>query len=72
MYYISLAMFLFITHDVGKTFGFEAKDQERMLETFLVQNGGFIKARGQDLWAEKSCPGFMRSSQWYTYKLGGG
>ena len=27
-------------------------DQERILETTLVQNGSFIRAGGQDLWAE--------------------
>ena len=31
-----------------------ADDQERVLETSLVQNGGFTKARGQDLWAERA------------------
>ena len=28
-----------------------ADDQERILETSLVQNGGFIKAQGQNPWA---------------------
>ena len=28
-----------------------ADDQERILEASLVQNGGFIKAQGQDPWA---------------------
>jgi len=32
--------------------GSRANGQERILETSLVQNGGFIKARGQDPWAE--------------------
>ena len=31
-----------------------AKDQERILETPLVQNWWFIKARGQDPWAERA------------------
>ena len=31
-----------------------AYDQERILETSWVQRGGFIKARGQDLWAERA------------------
>ena len=29
-------------------------DQERILETTLVQNGSFIKAWGQDLWAGRA------------------
>ena len=29
-------------------------DQERILETSLVQNGGFINVRGQDPWAGKA------------------
>ena len=31
-----------------------AEDQERILETSLVQNGGFINVRGQDPWAGKA------------------
>ena len=31
-----------------------AEDQERIHETSLVQNGGFIKAQGQDLWAGRA------------------
>ena len=31
-----------------KTLGFKAKSQERILETSLVQEGDFIKARGQN------------------------
>ena len=35
-----------------------ADDQERILEMSLVQNGGFIKARGQDLWVGRgAAPG---------------
>jgi len=39
--------------DVGKTLGFEANSQERILETPLVQKGDFIKAWGWDPWAER-------------------
>ena len=39
--------------DVGKTLGFDADGQEGILETSLVQKGGFIKAQGQDPWAER-------------------
>ena len=31
-----------------------ANDQERILEASLVQNWWFIKARGQDGWAERA------------------
>ena len=31
-----------------------ADEQERILETSVVQNGGFIKAWGQDPWAGKA------------------
>ena len=31
-----------------------ANDQQRILETSLLQNGGFIKAWGQDLWAGRA------------------
>ena len=31
-----------------------ADDQERILEASLVQNWWFIKARGQDGWAERA------------------
>jgi len=34
-----------------------AQGQERILEMSLVQKGGFIKARGQDLWAERAVLG---------------
>lgn len=43
--------------DVGKTLGFRAYCQERILEIYLVQKSGFIKALGQDLWAEGGAPG---------------
>ena len=32
-----------------------ANDQERIPEMSLVQNGGFIKARGLDQWTGRSC-----------------
>ena len=32
-----------------------------MLEMSCVQKGIFIKARGQDPWAERSCTGVVRS-----------
>lgn len=31
-----------------------ANGKERVLEMSLVQNGGFIKAGGQDVWAERA------------------
>ena len=31
-----------------------ADNQERILKMSLVQNGGFIKARGQALWARRA------------------
>ena len=34
-----------------------ADDKEGILETSLVQKGGFIKARGQDPWAERAALG---------------
>ena len=43
--------------DVGKMLGFEANGQERILEMSLVQKRGFIKAQGQDPWAERAAPG---------------
>jgi len=44
--------------DVGKTLlGFEVDGQESILETSLVQKGGFIKAQGQDPWAERTVVG---------------
>ena len=40
-----------------------ADDQERILEVSLVQNWWFIKARGQDPWAERAaapdCEGWL-------------
>ena len=42
--------------DVGKTLGFKVYGQERILEMSLVQKG-FIKAPGQDLWAERAALG---------------
>ena len=37
--------------------GFRANSEERILETSLVQKGGFIKAQGHDLWAERAALG---------------
>ena len=34
--------------------GLEANSQERFFEIPLVQKGGFIKAQGQDPWAERA------------------
>ena len=40
-----------------------ADDQERILEASLVQNSWFIKAQGQDPWAERAaapgCEGWL-------------
>ena len=56
------------TTDIEKILGFGANGQERIPETFLVQEGGFIKAQGQDQWAE-SCTRLMRCGPLYTFKL---
>ena len=37
--------------------GSGAEGQERILETSLVQKGDFIKALGQDPWAERAALG---------------
>ena len=37
--------------------GSQADGQERILGTSLVQKGGFIKAQGQDPWAERAALG---------------
>ena len=37
--------------------GFEADGQERILQMSSVQKGVFIKAWGQDLWAERAAQG---------------
>ena len=42
--------------NVGEVGGVWSDSQERILETSLVQNGGFIKAWGEDLWAEGAAP----------------
>lgn len=42
---------------VGKMLGFEDNGQERILETSLVQKGGFIKAQGQAPGAGRVAPG---------------
>ena len=36
---------------------FRARSQERILETFLVQKDGFIKAPGQHPCVERAAPG---------------
>ena len=40
-----------------KVLGFRANSQERILEMFPVQKGGFTKARGEDLWVERPALG---------------
>ena len=40
-------------YDVARILGFKADNQERILEMFLVQKGGFIKAQGQTPGAER-------------------
>jgi len=40
-------------NDVGNMLGFEANSQERILETSLLQKGGFTKVPGQDPWSER-------------------
>lgn len=37
---------------VGKTLGFKANSQERILEASLVQKGGFIRAQ-EKAWGQK-------------------
>ena len=36
--------------------GFREGSQERILKISLVQKGGFIKAQGQDPWAQGALP----------------
>ena len=43
--------------DIGKALGFEADSQERILEMSLMKKGSFIKAQGQDPWAERAAMG---------------
>ena len=47
-----------------------AEDQESMLEKSLVQNGGFIKALGQDSGKKSYFPRFVRSGWLYTCRIG--
>ena len=42
---------------IGKMLGFGVNGQERILETSLVQKGGFIKVWGQDPQAERAVLG---------------
>ena len=44
--------------DVGKILGFEANGQERILATFFVQKGSFIKTWVHDPWAERAALGW--------------
>ena len=37
--------------------GSRVDSQERLLEMSLVREGGFIKAQGRDLWAERAALG---------------
>ena len=48
-----------------------ADDQERILETSVVQKVGFIKAWGQDPWAEELRE-VMTGNSLHTLGLGGG
>ena len=43
-------------NEVGNV-GVRGDGQERILETSSVQKGSFIKAQGQDLWAERAALG---------------
>ena len=45
-------------------------DQERILEPSLVQNGDFIKSRGQDLWAERGCLRVVKSGWLHAWEFG--
>ena len=47
-----------------------ADDQERILETSLVQTGGFIKAQRQDPWQEELLP--RACDRWLIIYLGVG
>ena len=49
--------------------GFEAKGQESILESSLVQKGGFIKAQGQDLQAERAALGSQGVAHSILFKL---
>lgn len=42
---------------MSKCWGLGTNSQERILEMALGQKGGFIKAPGQDPWAERAVPG---------------
>ena len=47
-----------------------SNDQERILEMSLVQNGGFIKAWGQDRWQEELLP--LACEEWLMIYQGVG
>ena len=44
--------------------GFEPESQERIPEMSLVQKGSFIKAQGQDPWAERAALGSLGVAQY--------
>ena len=46
-----MALILMKFWNIGEV---RSHDQERILETSLVQNGGFIKAQGQNPWAGRA------------------
>lgn len=49
-----------------------ADDQERILETFLVQNGGLLKHRDRTRGQEELLPQVERDGRLYTLRLGEG
>ena len=46
-----------------------ANNQERILETSLVQNGGLLKHGDRTIGRKSCCPGDVRSGLLYTCKL---
>ena len=48
--------------------GFGANNQERIIEMFSLQKGGFIKTRGLDPWAERAALGL----RWVTDYISSG
>ena len=51
--------------------GFGADGQERILEDVFGVKGDFIKARGQDPWAEGAAWWVVKSAYLYTFKFPG-
>lgn len=53
---INLPSFVILCNssDAGQLLGFRAKGQKRILETLLMEEDCFIKAWGQDPWAERA------------------